>query len=106
VRLLTRAIWCIHRSHHYGASLWVAPHSPHPAAAGGVLHELLDPTRGLGRLGLAMLLRCIVLRIVGLLALETQPAVHTAGSSSDCLGAALVLAALAASMRLAVRCSA
>ena len=31
----------------------------------------LDPTRGLGRLGLAMLLLCTVLRIVGLLALET-----------------------------------
>jgi hypothetical protein len=31
----------------------------------------LDPTRGLGRLGLATLLRCALLRIVGLLALET-----------------------------------
>jgi hypothetical protein len=36
-----------------------------------ISHELLDPTRGLGRLGLATLLRYIVLRIVGLLALET-----------------------------------
>jgi hypothetical protein len=45
--------------------------------------SLLDPTRGLGRLGLATLLLCIVLRIVGLLALETQRAVHTARSSSD-----------------------
>jgi hypothetical protein len=46
-------------------------------------HQLLHPTRGLGRLGLATLLPCIVLRIVGLLALETSPAVHTAGSLSD-----------------------
>ena len=30
-----------------------------------------DPTRGLGRLGLVSLLRCTVLRIIGLLALET-----------------------------------
>jgi hypothetical protein len=37
------------------------------------------------------LLRCFVLRIVGLLALEAKPAVHTAGSSSDWLGAALLL---------------
>jgi hypothetical protein len=33
-------------------------------------HQLLDPTRGLGRLSLTTLLLCIVLRIVGLLALE------------------------------------
>jgi hypothetical protein len=32
--------------------------------------DILQLTRGLGRLGLATLLRCIVLRIVGLLALE------------------------------------
>ena len=74
------------------------PHSP--LAAGRVL---LDPTRGLGRLGLAMLLRCITLRIVGLLALETQPAVHAAGSSNDWLGAPLVLAALASAVRPAVK---
>jgi hypothetical protein len=58
-------------------------------------YQIFQLTRGLGRLGLATLLRCIVLRIVGLLALETKPAVHTAGSSNDWLGAALVLAALA-----------
>jgi hypothetical protein len=44
---------------------YVAPRSP-PAAACGVLAQLLDPTRGLGRLGLTRLLLCIVLRIVGL----------------------------------------
>jgi hypothetical protein len=80
------------------ASQWVARtlHLPPPVE---LSH---DPTRGLGRLGLATLLRCIVLRIVGLLALEAQRVVHTAGSSNDWLGAALVLAALAPSMRLAV----
>jgi hypothetical protein len=64
--------------------------------------ELLDPTRGLGRLGVARLSLCALLRIVGLLALETQQAIHTAGSSSDCLGTALLLAALASAMRLAM----
>jgi hypothetical protein len=44
------------------------PRTLHPPP---VEFSLLDPTRGLGRLGLATLLRCIVLRIVGLLALET-----------------------------------
>ena len=39
------------------------PRTLHPPP---VEHQLLDPTRGLGRLGLATLLRCIV----GLLALE------------------------------------
>jgi hypothetical protein len=39
-------------------------------------HKLLQLTRGLGCLGLAMLLLCMVLCIVGLLELETQPAVH------------------------------
>jgi hypothetical protein len=34
-------------------------------------HHLLYPTRGLGRLRLARLLRCALLRIVGLLGLET-----------------------------------
>ena len=62
-------------------------------------HQLLDPTRGVG---LARLLRCIVLRIVGLLALETQRAVHTAGSFGDVLGAALVLAPPASSVSLAM----
>jgi hypothetical protein len=66
-------------------------------------HQLLDHTRGLGRLSLATLLLCIVLCIVGLLALETWPAVHTAGSFGDCLGAALLVAAPAAPMRLTVR---
>ena len=47
-----------------------------------------------------------LLRIVGQLALETQPAGHTAWSSSDCLGAALLLASLATSMRLAMLCAA
>jgi hypothetical protein len=64
--------------------------------------SLLDTTRDLGRLGLATLLRCIVLRIVGLLALETERVVHTAGSSSDVLEAALLLAPPASTMRLAV----
>ena len=73
------------------ASLWVAPHYPPPPPV---------DTR-LGRLGLATLLRCIVLSIVGLLALETQPAVHTAGSSNDWLGAAHLLAALAPAVSLA-----
>ena len=39
-----------------------------------------------------------LLRIVGQLALETQPAGHTAWSSSDCLGAALLLAPPAPAM--------
>jgi hypothetical protein len=68
VRLLTRdgsVVYILHIT--TVASLW-GPHSP-PAAAGAI-HELLGLTRGLGRLGLAMMLRCIVLRIVGLLALE------------------------------------
>ena len=50
------------------SGLRVAPFSTH--RRWNVSHELLDLTRGLGRLGLATLLRCIVLRIVGLLALE------------------------------------
>jgi hypothetical protein len=41
------------------ASLWVAPHSP-LSTAGESSHELLDPPRCLGRLGLATLLLCIV----------------------------------------------
>jgi hypothetical protein len=83
----------------------VGPHSP-PAAAGGVLARILDPTRGLGRLGLATLLRCIVLLIAALLTLETyrylQRAVHAAGSSSDWLGAAFLVAPPATTMRLAM----
>jgi hypothetical protein len=43
------------------------------------------------------------LRIVGLLTLQTQSAVHAASSSNGWLGAALLLAALAAPMRDAVR---
>jgi hypothetical protein len=39
---------------------------------------------------LAKLLQCALLRIVGLLALEKELTVHAAGSSSDCLGAALL----------------
>jgi hypothetical protein len=101
VRLLTRdvTLCCIHLAHHYGC--WVAhtgecvqslcpaagciytyklrslclcgapQHSP-PARRLQVLAPTpTDPTHGLGRLGLATLLLCIVLRIVGLLALET-----------------------------------
>jgi hypothetical protein len=51
------------------ASLWVGPALSRRKWS--ISHQLLDLTRGLGRLGLATLLRCIVLRIVGLLALET-----------------------------------
>ena len=46
-------------------SLWAAPLPPLELSL-----DILQLTRGLGRLGLATLLRCIVLRIVGLLALE------------------------------------
>jgi hypothetical protein len=57
-------------THHLAVvtGLWV-PRTLHPPLESS--HQLLDPTRGLGRLGLATLLRCIVLHIVGLLALET-----------------------------------
>jgi hypothetical protein len=46
--------------------------------------------------------RCIVLRIVGPLALETYRAVHTAGSSSDCLRAVLVVTPRESAVRVAI----
>jgi hypothetical protein len=60
-----RALCCIHIAHHLGCCGWSRTLHPPP---GEFSHA---PTRGLGRLGLATLLRCIVLCIVGLRALET-----------------------------------
>jgi hypothetical protein len=90
----------IHTSHccgHWCGMPLRALHPPPPPV------RVLAPTPRshpwFGAPGSGKLLRCALLRIVGLLARETQPAVHTAGSSNDWLGAALLLAALAASMR-------
>ena len=70
-RLLARDELCVVYILHITtvASLWVGPALSRRKWS--ISHQLLDLTRGLGRLGLATLLRCIVLRIVGLLALET-----------------------------------
>jgi hypothetical protein len=50
--------------------------------------------------------RRLSILVIVLFAMETSPAVHTASSSSDCLGAVLLQATLASTMLLAVRCAA
>jgi hypothetical protein len=64
---MTDAVLHVHTSLAAVTSLWPARSTRCRWSS----HELLQLTRGLGRRRLAGLLRCVLLRIVGLLALET-----------------------------------
>jgi hypothetical protein len=63
-------------------------------------HVVLDPSGSSRRLHITrLLLQCGLLCIIGLRILQTEPAVHGTRSLSDWLGAAVLLAALAPTMR-------